>query len=87
MTLENGSKGEKRILVENTDIGEINCTYVESATGYDMHYFSTKKLGEDNFEISWYCWYLSKEFIDALDEHGLPPTHLDYGKLMETLSD
>ena len=49
MTLENGSTGEKRILVENTDIGEINCTYVESATGYDMHYISTQKLVEENF--------------------------------------
>ena len=36
--------------------------------------------------MNWYNWYLSKEFFELLDKHGLPPTNLDCDKLMEELA-
>ena len=55
----------------------IRFTFVESGTGYDVHYLKDEKITTDDFKITWYCWYLSKEFIDALAKHGLPPTHIE----------
>ena len=82
LTLINSLSGEKRVLVENTK--EISWSYVESGTGYDVHYITIQKEDESgmNCKVNWYCWHLSREFSDALDKHGLPPTHLDYDSLM-----
>ena len=35
----------------------------------------------------WYCWNFNRDFFEALQNHGLPPTDLDYNKLMEKLSE
>ena len=71
---------DKQVLVEN--IMDTSFKFVESGTGYDLHYLVNLKQGDNNHKVEWYCWHLSKEFFDALEKHGLPPTHLDYDQLM-----
>ena len=59
--------------------------FIKSGTGYDLHYLVWKKLDEESGNIDWHCWHLSKEFFEAIEKHGLPPTNLNYDKLMKKL--
>ena len=51
-----------------------------------MHYL-TCRYAEGQYKVGWYCWHLSREFFEALDKHGLPPTRVDYNELMDTLAE
>ena len=56
--------------------------FVKSGTGYDLHYLKTVQLDENHYDVEWYCWYFSKEFLESLENHGLPPACTDYNGLM-----
>ena len=44
-------------------------------------------MAAEEYQVNWNCWHFSQEFFEALEKYGLPPTDLDYDKLMENLAE
>ena len=71
--------------MKNIDLKNIEI--IKSGAGYDLHLQVLEKIPGGKFQIGWYCWNFNKDFFEALQQYGLPPTDLDYNKLMEKLSE
>ena len=91
VTLRTVETGQRQILIQGSPNGmERNnypCSFfLKCGDGYELH-FCTFKQEKGTNVISWYRWFLGKDFFKMLDDFGRLPLEMSLNDVMQKLKE